>query len=39
LDTFCLQAGLAFIGLITSVGGPLCRFAVCTQRKWQKVLL
>ena len=37
-DPFCLQATLACIRLMTSLGGMLCRFATPACRKWQKVL-
>jgi len=35
-NSFCFQATLAFIRLMTSSCGPLCRFAVYTHRKWWK---
>jgi len=37
-DSFSLQAALAFIRLITSVGRPLCQFAKSAHRKLRKVL-
>jgi len=37
-DSVCLQAALAFIRLMTSLGWPLCRFTVSAHRKWRKVL-
>jgi len=37
-DSFCLQAALAFIRLMTSLGGPLCWLAVSACRKWRKDL-
>jgi len=36
-DSCCLQAALAFICLMTSLGRPLCRFAASARRKWRKV--
>jgi len=35
-DCFCFEAALAFIRLMRSLGGPLCRFAVIARRKWLK---
>ena len=37
-DSFCLQATLAFIRLMTSLSWTLSRFAVSARRKWRKVL-
>ena len=36
-DSLCFQAALAFTRMMTSLGWPLCRFAVSASRKWQKV--
>jgi len=37
-DSFCCQAALTFIRLVTSLGGPLCRFAIFGHWKWWNVL-
>ena len=37
-DSFCFQAVLAFIPLMTSLRGPLCWFAIFAREMWRKVL-
>jgi len=36
-DSLCLEAALAFIRWLTSLGWPCCWFAVCASVKWRKV--
>jgi len=36
--SLCIQAALAFIRLMTSLCGVLCRFTIFARRKWQNVL-
>jgi hypothetical protein len=38
LHYFCLQAALACIRLMMSLGRPLCHFAISACWKWRKVL-